>query len=98
MRYEVPDSEEDKVVSKRVMLSKIAQFYDPVGLVDPVIILAKMLLQVLCRLSLNWDDQVPKELESNWQEYQSRLKLLENWKIERMIKAPQVKDIQLHWF
>lgn len=56
------------------------------------------MIQELWRLNLAWDDRIPKDLESNWKEYQSQLKLLENWMIQRMITASEAEEIQLHGF
>ena len=39
----------------------IAKLFDPLGLVNPVIIGLKILSQELCTLKLGWDDEIPKE-------------------------------------
>ena len=50
--YEV-DLKECQIVSKRTILSQTAQLYDPLGLLAPVIVLAKMKLQKLWELKLD---------------------------------------------
>lgn len=41
--------------TKRVMLSSIAQIFDPLGLLAPIIITAKILIQELWKLQIDWD-------------------------------------------
>jgi hypothetical protein len=53
-------------VSKRSILSVIAQLFDPLGLLGPVILKAKLLLQQIWALKINWDDRVPESIESTW--------------------------------
>ncbi|XP_053691588.1 uncharacterized protein LOC128740103 [Sabethes cyaneus] len=45
--------------TKRTVYSEIAKFFDPLGLVSPVIVLVKLLAQKLWQLKINWDDPSP---------------------------------------
>ncbi|XP_018363692.1 PREDICTED: uncharacterized protein LOC108761581 [Trachymyrmex cornetzi] len=47
--------------SKRGILSVIAQIYDPLGLIGPVMVKAKLFIRSLWKLSVNWDDKLPSE-------------------------------------
>ncbi|XP_067647299.1 uncharacterized protein Indy isoform X1 [Eurosta solidaginis] len=51
---------------KRSVLSTIARFYDPLGLIGPIISRAKIFLQHLWRERLNWDERLPSSLDSSW--------------------------------
>lgn len=64
--------------SKRLILSTIAKLFDPLGWVTPATIKAKIFMQLLWRLKLNWDDDIPKEHFSNWQTIYSQLTDLNN--------------------
>ncbi|CAI6377484.1 unnamed protein product [Macrosiphum euphorbiae] len=44
-------------IPKRLILSEIACLFDPLGLVGPAIIQAKLMLQQLWRLKIQWDDR-----------------------------------------
>ena len=44
------------VVSKRVILSEVAKLFDPLGLLGPVIVIAKIILQDLWQLAIQWDE------------------------------------------
>ena len=52
--------------TRRGILSITSSLYDPLGMVSPVIVPAKILLQDLCRLNLGWDDVIPAELRVRW--------------------------------
>ena len=58
----------DKVVkvTKRVVLSIIAGFYDPVGYIQPVVVQFKIFFQLICKKEYNWDDELNEELKERW--------------------------------
>lgn len=66
-----------KSITKRTILSQIAKLYDPLGLLGPVILKAKIIMQSLWSLKLSWDEPVPEELESKWNCYTQQLSQLE---------------------
>lgn len=73
-------------ITKRSILSAIAQVYDPLGLLGPIIIIAKIIMQQLWTLELNWDESLPQELHTKWQTYQSSWNQIGNLRIHRPIK------------
>lgn len=85
-------------VSKRIILSIIAQLFDPLGLLGPVIVFAKILMQSLCSLKLDWDESVSQEFHTTWINYRDQLKVLEQLKINRKIVAPNSMSFQIHGF
>jgi hypothetical protein len=57
---------ENRSVTRRVILSATAGMFDPLGLVSPLILTAKIILQQLCKLGLGWDVPVEGELLQRW--------------------------------
>uniref|UniRef100_A0A182RY88 DUF5641 domain-containing protein n=1 Tax=Anopheles funestus TaxID=62324 RepID=A0A182RY88_ANOFN len=53
-----PSSTDHHRITKREMYSEIVKFFDPLGLVSPVIVVAKLLAQRMWRLKIGWDDPV----------------------------------------
>lgn len=53
-------------ITKRTVLSTIARFYDPMGLIGPVIVKAKMFLKKIWINNLDWDEHLPNELSVEW--------------------------------
>ncbi|XP_011884072.1 PREDICTED: uncharacterized protein LOC105571212 [Vollenhovia emeryi] len=85
-------------VTKRTILSAVAQIFDPLGLVGPVTVRAKMLLQKLWQLKLTWDETVPQEIYTAWTQYQTQLRNLEDIVIPRQARRGDADTIQLHGF
>ena len=55
-------------VAKRSILSSIARFYDPLGIISPVIVPLKQLFLDICKMKVNWDAQLPQEISYKWSE------------------------------
>lgn len=55
--------------TKRNMLSQIASLFDPLGLVGPIIVKAKIMLQQLWKVKLDWDESVPVNIATSWNKY-----------------------------
>ena len=49
--------------TKRQLLSHVAQLFDPIGLMGPIITYAKIILQTLWSAKLGWDEEVPAEIK-----------------------------------
>ena len=50
--------DEGKAPTRREILSVVSSMYDPLGLVAPVILPAKSLLQSLCKQQYGWDEVI----------------------------------------
>ncbi|VDI83955.1 Hypothetical predicted protein [Mytilus galloprovincialis] len=44
----------------------VSSIFDPLGLVSPVTLRAKAIVQNLCRLKLGWDEQIPQYYCDEW--------------------------------
>lgn len=89
---------DDAVVTKRKVLSIIAKLFDPLGLIGPVIVWAKLFMQELWKLRLQWDDQLPNEMIIRWHEFCTNLSLLKNMKIRRFVMIENADRIEIHGF
>jgi len=52
--------------TKRTMLSSIASVYDPLGLINPLIVKMKTLFRKTCEQVEEWDQQLPDHLSKEW--------------------------------
>ena len=50
------------VVTKRFILKTIASVYEPLGLLSPIMVKPKLLLQELWKRKINWDIEVPSDI------------------------------------
>ncbi|XP_041422759.1 uncharacterized protein LOC108719567 isoform X1 [Xenopus laevis] len=94
---------EEKVPTRRTILSTVASIYDPLGFLAPVILKAKEMLQELCRQKLEWDEPIPESLRPRWESWIRDLQnsLISLIRIPRCFVPPdfrKYKKIELHHF
>ena len=73
--------------TKRSICSVAGQFFDPMGLVTPVTILGKLIVQHLWRLDLEWDEVILDNIVTEWETYLQELPGVAEMKIPRWIAA-----------
>jgi len=85
--------------TKRSILSRIALIFDPLGLLGPVTLLAKVIMQDLWRLRMDWDESIPLDLLTRWQRYENELQDLRDISIpRRVISLDQPIHLEMHGF
>ena len=72
--------------TRRGILSIISSIYDPLGLVAPFVLPAKLLLQDLCRRQVEWDAEISDSDTVKWEQWLKELPQLENVEINRCYK------------
>ncbi|KAG1655535.1 hypothetical protein GQR58_024454 [Nymphon striatum] len=77
---------EPKMLSRRVMLSVVSSMFDPLGLVNPILISGKLLLQEATRRKLSWDEIVPRDIELSWKSWLDDVEEVKQLKIARCFK------------
>ncbi|XP_058836392.1 uncharacterized protein LOC131692967 [Topomyia yanbarensis] len=82
-RFAVPHWSTEPIITKRIVLADTARIFDPLGLIGPVIVQAKIFLQELWKLKSDWDDPLPKELQNFWIEYRLNLSALDTLSVPR---------------
>ena len=80
------------------MLSQIAQLFDPLGLLGPVIVQAKITMQSLWLLKVDWDETVPEQVQTTWHEYRDQLTILDELDIKRKIVAIDYVTLQMYGY
>ncbi|XP_011858966.1 PREDICTED: uncharacterized protein LOC105556478 [Vollenhovia emeryi] len=98
LRYKINTKSDNTRITKRTLLSLISQIYDPLGLVGPACIRAKIILQQLWRLKIGWDESLPADLHTMWVQYYSQLSSISSISIPRLIVCANPKKIELHGF
>lgn len=88
----------DGKVTKRHILSVIAQVFDPLGLVSPCIVEAKMIMQQLWVQNCSWDEDLPEHINRLWQNFYKTLPLLNNIKIPRWVSCDSPSAVEFHVF
>ncbi|XP_041985548.1 uncharacterized protein LOC121737881 [Aricia agestis] len=89
-----------QVITKRYILSHISQIFDPLGLISPCIMQAKIILQRLWLLKIDWNDPVPIDVIAIWNRFVSSLSVLNNIRVPRCVlgDSSNYTTIELHIF
>ena len=85
--------------TKRGNLSFISTIFDPLGILVPFILEAKLLVKELWRLKLDWDDPIPQNLISRFDKWSSSIHLISEVQVPRWFGRSEASlAVQLHLF
>ncbi|XP_025190399.1 uncharacterized protein LOC112590994 [Melanaphis sacchari] len=99
LQYKVKEYNENTTISKRHILAETAAIFDPMGLVGPIIVQAKLIIQSLWQIRIGWDDPLPDHIRIEWVKYRKSLSMLNKLTIPRNIGGSQkLTNIQIHGF
>ena len=91
----------DRPPTRRGMLSTVYSLYDPLGLLSPVVLVGRQILQDICKGQYDWDTPLPQNIILRWEEWKASLWKLESLKIDRCYKPEDFRDVigvELHHF
>ena len=87
--------------TKRGVLSTLAMSFDPLGLISPIGVHAKILFQELCIGKLDWDDPIPEDKVAKWEDWISGLSQVKTMTVPRCVQDQiegEILSYQLHGF
>ncbi|XP_055633837.1 uncharacterized protein LOC129774165 [Toxorhynchites rutilus septentrionalis] len=99
LHYSTPKWSPTNTITRRTILSDTARLFDPLGLIGPVIVLAKVFVQSLWRTSASWDDPLDENQQHYWLSFRDSLNALSSISIPRwaaLSNAPVI--VELHGF
>ncbi|KAL5012168.1 hypothetical protein ScPMuIL_010719 [Solemya velum] len=93
----------DLVTTKRVVLSFffLTRLFDPLGFLTPFVMVAKLLVQQIWQLGLEWDIEVPGDIHVQFVDWIKGLKVIREWNIPRcyfMSGWCNLDKLELHIF
>nr|CAI5826088.1 unnamed protein product [Callosobruchus analis] len=84
--------------TKRTVLSIISQLFDPLGLLGPIIINAKLIMQELWKEQVGWDEELPKNINKKWIHFKNDLAKVNEINIPRHAFFSVYIAVELHGF
>ncbi|XP_067641701.1 uncharacterized protein [Eurosta solidaginis] len=92
------NDEPHRNTTKRLILSKTAKIYDLLGLLSPIVVRCKMLLQALWLHGASWDEEVPKPLSDLWASIEDDLPKINTISVPRYAFTSPSQRGELHGF
>lgn len=86
------------IFTKRIILSVTSQIFDPLGLLGPIVVVAKLILQSLWQERLSWDEPVPSFLSERWVNFCEDLQTLNKLKIPRFVLCDNIGKVCIFGF
>lgn len=96
--YSIDLKSTPKYVTKRVILSRLSSIFDPLGLIGPILIVAKCYIQRLWVDKSDWDQPISETLFEEWSKFYNKLHHLNKLKIPRQVLINNYVTIELHGF
>ncbi|XP_062703648.1 uncharacterized protein LOC134286094 [Aedes albopictus] len=91
-------SSEESAVTKRQLFSEIAKMFDPLGLLAPITVLAKRLMQQTWAAKIGWDESLSDDILRDWLQLRNSLASVRDIEIPRPVTGPAYESLELHGF
>ncbi|XP_062539142.1 uncharacterized protein LOC134207435 [Armigeres subalbatus] len=97
--YAIPDWSQEAVITRRVVASDAAKLFLPLGLLGPVVILAKIFIQSLWQTTSSWDEPLSVQQQQYWTEFRKSLEDIASISVPRWVSfAHNPILIEMHGF
>ncbi|XP_073820296.1 uncharacterized protein [Musca autumnalis] len=94
-RFELPDITNP---TKRSILSLVSKIYDLLGILSPIIIRCKILLQELWVQNIGWDDPLSDHLKALWFQIKDDLSFIHQVEVPRYVLTSPDRLGEIHGF
>jgi hypothetical protein len=93
-------AEPQGTVTRRSILSSVSSIFDPLGLISPLLLQGRIILQSICKDGRSWDEPLPAHTLESWNEWRNNLQLLKHLRIPRCYKTgpDQPRSAEIHHF
>lgn len=99
LKIKAHDTDASKPLTKRDIVSRVSEVYDPTGTFSSVLIEGKILIQDMWKIKkLKWDDPAPVEIANRYKAYHSNVMELSSQCFPRWIGADADQNMQWHIF
>ncbi|XP_015586021.1 uncharacterized protein LOC107263332 [Cephus cinctus] len=96
--YSVDPEDPVSTATKRKLLSRIAKIFDPLGLLGPLTLYAKTLVQECWRANITWDESLPQNIHTKWILLAEELPSLKEFTMQRYLSCNNPISIEIHGF
>ena len=82
---EIAELSQTLSATKKNILKIFAMFFDPTGILQPLVISLKILFQKVYKEKFDWDEVISEELQEEWKMMKNSFKLVDKLKVSRKI-------------
>ena len=86
------------LVTKREVFKDMSKIFDPLGIVTPVTIMAKLFMQELWQKQLDWDEPLSKVMRTRWHNILTNLQQTFSHHVARCYHNPDSVSKEMHIF
>ena len=96
--YKISNIAISRSITKSKILSEISKIFDPLGLLGPIILFAKKLLQDIWKAKVDWDESIPSTAHYAWMTFCTQLHSINQISFRRLVICKDSLEVQLHGF
>ncbi|XP_038106731.1 uncharacterized protein LOC119766322 [Culex quinquefasciatus] len=96
-RFKIPTFPELAVTTKRIVVSEMAQLFDPAGWMGPVLMSVKIFVQHLWATNKGWDDPLSPEDDRWWKDFRREIPMLQQVEVPRRVIGNTTRNYKLHF-
>ena len=85
-------------ITKRGILANLAQVYDPLGVVSPVMLDGKRIYREACNQKIAWDAPLPEAIALQWTKWENQLPASVSTRRSIPTFEEPIQEIQVHAF
>ncbi|XP_062712200.1 uncharacterized protein LOC134289763 [Aedes albopictus] len=97
-KFKVPALPDLPAVTTRIVVSEMSQLFDPLGLLGPVVVNAKMFIQTLWAADLSWDSELGEDSAAWWRKYRADIERLHHLEVPRRVLWNTQSQYFIHCF
>ena len=86
------------VPTKRQISSLTSKIFDPLGIVSPIVLPGKLIMQSAWDEKLNWDEKLKPEMTQQWKVYLEGIRKIDAIRVPRWIEIDANKPFDIHVF
>lgn len=98
LMYQLKLESVSKPLTKRKILSLASAIFDPLGLLNPTLVIAKLIIKKLWDNKFQWDQCLPTDITNEFETFYKRLPTLNSFPIPRHAVISDYITLEMHGF
>ena len=83
----------NKPLTRKGILGTVSSIYDPLGLIGPLLLPGRRILQQICCERKDWDEPVSDEIRCKWEKWRQDLQFVDKISFDHCYKPTDFGDL-----